>query len=319
MRRYFVPAILVLLPFAAGATSEAISTPPVVPDASTAAPIEEVLVEAPEPRYVAPTQRDRIGRIWAPVLINGQGPFRLVLDTGASNSAIISKVADALGIPLEGSAAVRVMGVTGSAVVSAIAVDRLEVGDLLIDGTVLPVVADVFGGAEGVLGSEGLSDKRIHIDFTRDHIEIARSRSQRAESGFHKVPLKLARGRLLTIQVLIGSVQTTAIIDTGSQLTIGNSALREALLRRVANQGISQDFMGVTLEVARGDSIATPPVSFGGVVIRGLYVTFSDMFIFEHWRMTREPTLLLGMDVLGSVDTLIIDYKLRELHIRPRR
>ena len=28
---------------------------------------EEVVVSAPEPRYVAPTLRDRIGRIWAPV------------------------------------------------------------------------------------------------------------------------------------------------------------------------------------------------------------------------------------------------------------
>jgi hypothetical protein len=54
----------------------------------------EVLVEANEPKYVAPTLRDRIGRIWAPVLINGKGPFRLVLDTGASHSAIISQVAE---------------------------------------------------------------------------------------------------------------------------------------------------------------------------------------------------------------------------------
>ena len=49
---------------------------------------EEVIVTAPEPRYVAPTLRDRIGRVWAPVYINGQGPLRLVLDTGASTSAV---------------------------------------------------------------------------------------------------------------------------------------------------------------------------------------------------------------------------------------
>src|SRR5918993_608268 len=50
---------------------------------------EEVVVAAPEPRYVAPTRRDRIGRVWAPVYINGQGPFRLVLDTGANRTAVI--------------------------------------------------------------------------------------------------------------------------------------------------------------------------------------------------------------------------------------
>src|SRR6185436_12725945 len=41
--------------------------------------IDEVIVEAAQPRYVAPTLRDSIGRIWAPVFINGKGPFRLVL------------------------------------------------------------------------------------------------------------------------------------------------------------------------------------------------------------------------------------------------
>ena len=50
-----------------------------------------------EPRYVAPTRRDQIGRIWAPVLINGRGPFRLVLDTGASSSGVTAMVALALG------------------------------------------------------------------------------------------------------------------------------------------------------------------------------------------------------------------------------
>ena len=31
--------------------------------------ITEIVIQAPEPRYVAPTRRDQIGRIWAPVFI----------------------------------------------------------------------------------------------------------------------------------------------------------------------------------------------------------------------------------------------------------
>ena len=72
---------------------------PVRADPATPAPpgVEEVIVSSPEPRYVAPTTRDRIGRIWAPVLLNGQGPYRLVLDTGASRSAITQRVVDDIG------------------------------------------------------------------------------------------------------------------------------------------------------------------------------------------------------------------------------
>jgi hypothetical protein len=32
--------------------------------------------------------------------------------------------------------------------------------------------------------------------------------------------------------------------------------------------------------------------------------------------VTREPALLIGMDILGLVDTLVIDYKRRELMIK---
>src|SRR5262245_39782825 len=122
--------------------------------------IDEVLVEAPLPRYVAPTLPDSIGRIWAPVFINGKGPVPLVLDTGATRSALLPRVARALQIPLEAST-MRVHGVTGSSDVSTVAIQQMEVGDLLMKSTTLPIVADVFGGADGVLGNEALGDKRI--------------------------------------------------------------------------------------------------------------------------------------------------------------
>ena len=73
------------------------------PGADTIDELTEIMVEAREPRYVSPTRRDQIGRIWAPVMINGRGPFRLVLDTGASHSAVTALVALALGIPTDRS------------------------------------------------------------------------------------------------------------------------------------------------------------------------------------------------------------------------
>ncbi|HYC10245.1 MAG TPA: aspartyl protease family protein, partial [Steroidobacteraceae bacterium] len=77
--------------------------------------LEEVVVQTTEPRFVAPTRRDRIGRIWAPVLIDGKGPYRLVLDTGANHSAITARAAQSLGgTP---AANVVVTGFTGSATV----------------------------------------------------------------------------------------------------------------------------------------------------------------------------------------------------------
>ena len=121
------------------------STPPVAvpPDDVT-----EVVISAPEPRYVSPTRRDRIGRIWAPVYINDRGPFRLVLDTGASRSCIIARVASILNLTPDPSASIRLQAVTGSATVPTVRVNSLLIGDLLINGSKLPIIPDALGGAE---------------------------------------------------------------------------------------------------------------------------------------------------------------------------
>src|SRR5262249_44640796 len=163
--------------------------------------------------------------------INGKGPFRLVLDTGASSSAITAGVADALGIPLEGAHSVMLRGVTGSLLVPAIHVDTLLVGDLQINSATLPIVPDALGGAQGVLGTEGLIDKRIFIDFMNDRITILRSRGRRSSSGFVNVPVQITPQRLLATRARVGSIMVKAIIDTGAQTSVGNLALREGLLR----------------------------------------------------------------------------------------
>jgi predicted aspartyl protease len=280
-------------------------------------PAPNVTIEGNEPKYVAPNTLDRIGRIWAPVTINGKGPFRLVLDTSANSSAIITSVADRLGIPQQASK-VKLIGVTGSAVVETINVDSMEVGDIDLGGGRLPVVADVFGGAEGVLGPKAFADKRIFVDFHRDLIRIAKSNGRPEEQGFTRVPVSLDRHQLLTFELKVGGVKTKAILSTGGQRTIGNDSLREALLKR-AREGKTEEIVGVTLDVTQGQSIAVPPITIGNVSFRNVHITFAEPFIFQQWKLTREPAMMVGMDILGSLDTLVIDYKMKELHIRTRR
>jgi predicted aspartyl protease len=288
------------------------------PAAATPPGVEEVLVTAPEPRYVAPTTRDRIGRIWAPVLINGKGPYRLVLDTGASRPAVTSAVADELGLPLK-TDAVRLRGATGSAVVSAVRVNTLEIGELLIENTTVPIVADAFGGAQGVLGGAGLEDKRIVIEFRRDRIDIARSHRQPAPQGFSVVPFKYRHALGMRVDAMVGPVKATALIDTGAQVTVGNLALRAALARRQGGQDeFGQGIVGVTEDIQQATGARIPSIVAGELIVRNAQILFSDLYIFEHWKLQSKPAVLIGMDVLGILDTLIIDYKLGELQLRTR-
>jgi predicted aspartyl protease len=279
--------------------------------------LPDVVVSAPEPRYVAPTNRDRVGRIWAPVRINGKGPYRLVLDTGASGSAVIQRVVDELGLPVR-HGNVRLRGVTGTSIVGSIRVQRLEVGELVVENTQLPIVADAFGGADGVLGIDGFANQRIVIEFGTDRITIIRSRGEPAPAGFTTLPVRRAADRLLRVDALIGWVPVVAIIDTGAQRTVGNVALREALRKRPDPEIARDVIVGVTADTQEGDSLRVPSIAMGSLTVRNAGMTFADLAIFEHWKLTTKPAILIGMDVLGFVDTLIIDYRRRELQIRTR-
>jgi hypothetical protein len=299
-------------------TPPSASSDVVVPTTLPPQVLQEVVVSTTEPKFVASTQRDRIGRIWAPVLIDGRGPFRLVLDTGATGSAITTTAAQVLGIPASTDTAAHVTGFTGDAVVPIVRVKSLEVGDVYLGPAELPVLADVFGGAQGVLGMEGLADKRIYADFTKDRLSITRSHGERARGGFVTVPLKDMHG-LLVATVLIGSIRTKAIVDTGAQGTVGNLALRNALMRLPPRGGATEEIIGVTLDVQRGDYLMAPDIDFGDhLKLRGVRVTFGDMYLFRHWGLTEEPAMTLGMDLLGTFDVLVIDYARHELQVRLR-
>lgn len=306
----FVFVIASLAAFASRADGLTEVTKPIgVPD--------EVVVAAPEPRYVAPTLRDRVGRVWAPVYLNGLGPFRLVLDTGANRSAITQLVATRIGAPVLASTA-RLLGVTGSSTVPVILIDSMEVGDLWLAGRKVAIVNEVFGGADGVLGADGLSDKRVFIDFRNDEIRIQHSRRKNRPRGFTRVPVELRHGHLLMFDVKVAGVRTKAMLDTGAQVTIGNESLREALARKSRRRAVNS-IVGVTLDVQEGEAFDAPPVSIGKLTISGMQVTFADFHIFDAWKMNEKPALLFGMDVIGLLDTLIIDYKHEELYLRARK
>jgi predicted aspartyl protease len=308
----------------AAPTADTAPAPGAPGNTSTEEELTPVIVTAPEPRYVAPTRRDRIGRIWAPVYINGRGPFRLVLDSGATASEITAQVANTLGLTPDMSHRVLLRGVVGSAAVPIVQVQSLTVGDLSFGHLRMPIVPDALGGADGILGTDGMGNRRILIDFNHDRITIARSHDQPAPAGYITIHFDLVRKELLVADAWVGNIRTKAIIDTGGQATIGNLALRAALERRSAQlhpaEATIEDVTRATQQA--NDDMEAPPIVLGtgfhgsSVQIINDELAFGDMQIFQHWNMTDEPTMLIGMDTLGRLGVLIIDYRRHELQLQ---
>src|SRR5579859_2513690 len=97
------------------ASSPAPSSPAAPDDVAAFAPSD-----ADDSLFASPTTHDHIGRVVVPVMINGQGPFRFVVDTGASHSTISPKAASALGLTPAPVPTIVLDGITGSITVSAV-------------------------------------------------------------------------------------------------------------------------------------------------------------------------------------------------------
>lgn len=143
-----------------------------------------VPVAGAEPAFATPTTLDRIGRILVPVTINGLGPFRMLVDTGANRTTITTDVAQRLGLDLAKAPTVVLNGVTGSATVPAVAIERMRAGDLMLDDQQVPVVEPhLISGADGILGVAGLRDL-VTISRSRfAHADELRIRADRVMGG----------------------------------------------------------------------------------------------------------------------------------------
>ncbi len=271
-----------------------------------------VPVAGAEPEFATPTTLDRIGRILVPVTINGLGPFKMLVDTGANRTTITTEVAQRLGLDYANAPTVVLNGVTGSASVPAVEVASMRAGDLILDRQQVPVVQPhLIDGADGILGIAGLRDKRLIVDFKRDLVTISRSRYARADEL--RIRADRVVGGLLGAHVRVGRVRALAVIDTGAQKTLGNRALQEALRADARTQAT---VYGTTDATMIGDVSAVPDVTMDGTVFRHVVVTFGDLHIFDVWDLAGEPALIIGMDVLGAMDTFTIDFRLAEIHLR---
>ena len=275
---------------------------------------------AEEPLYAAPTGLDHVGRVLAAVSIDGRGPFRFIVDTGSNRSAISYRLAASLGLAAAPGATIEVHGVTGSAVVPAVRVAQMRIGELALTDQLLPLLPDaVFADADGILGIEGLQGALLDVDFKQDRVTIRRSTGRRAADGYLIVPARISSDGLLLVNGRIGGVHARIILDTGAERTIGNLALQRALEAGSRHGEVSAATVtGATPGAVGAVAFLAPAISIGDARMQNVPVTFADLHVFAVRGLLAAPALVIGMDVLGTVDRFVVDYRRREFQFRPQ-
>jgi predicted aspartyl protease len=259
---------------------------------------------------------DEANRMTVPVSIAGRGPFDFVVDTGSERTVVSHELARELGLGAGAPAVIHSM--TELRRVPTVMVAGLSFGQRTIDDIRAPALAERDLGAAGLLGLDSLQRQRVVFDFVRREMTIspARLREEEWPEGTIVVTGRSRFGRLVLMNASVDGERVQVVLDTGSQVTVGNTALRQRLARRGRlSRTRPIQLLSVTGGTIDAEYGATRLIRIGGVDIRDLPIAFAEVHPFRQLGLSNRPALLLGMDALELFDRISVDFANRRVRL----
>jgi predicted aspartyl protease len=290
-----------------GARAELVPpTPPTAPAAATpATDLEDA---------ASRTLTDLYRRMTAPVLVNGQGPFPFVVDTGANRTVISAELANRLSLvrgaaePVNGAAGVQM----APTVMASLGVAGRRPARTIL--SVLP--AESLGGL-GMLGVDRLRGQRVTLDFQDQELRIEGSGRAAQSPEDIVVPAHRRDGQLTLVDAELAGMTITAFVDSGTQTSIGNpTLLRMARARYPSAVWTTASIISATGQVIAADVADLPALRLGGLTLKSLPVAFADLHTFHLWPVGERPALLIGIDVLRLFEYVSLDFGRSEVRFR---
>jgi hypothetical protein len=256
-------------------------------------------------------------RLNVEVTLNGRGPYHFVVDSGADTSAVGLRIARDLQLPLTTPAILN--GMTAREIVDRVKVNELVLGPSTIRNLEVPALREVDLGGDGLLGIDALVRQRLMMDFDKKLIKVEDARvPMKYSPGDIVITARRQRGQLILTEVMASGLRLDAVIDTGSEITIGNLALRNKLLKR-RTKIETVEAIGVTGVVTKLELARIDELQLGPVLLRDVPIAFADVPPFKLFGLSNEPSLLLGTDILESFRRVSLDFRSRKVRFQLRR
>ena len=257
-------------------------------------------------------------RLNVDVHVNGRGPYRFVVDSGADTSVVGQRIARDLELPL--GTPVILNGVTARNVVDSVKIAELKIGTSRIPNLELPALRESDVGSDGLIGIDALNQQRLMLDFEAHKVRVEDARTPvHINPGDIVVTAKRVQGQLILTHVKAGNVSLDAVIDTGSEVTIGNSALREKLIGRHNVKFWNAEVTGVTGVTIPIQMTTIARLQLGPVTLEDVPIAFADVPPFEMFGLSDQPALLLGTDLLEKFRRVSLDFRARKVRFQLRQ
>ncbi len=293
---------------AAALTSSAI-VPPAVQPAPEEAPESNPIPGSETPDAIVEGQKDYYQRMTVPVTIDGEGPFRFMIDTGAQATVVTRGLTEKLNLTPTGSA--TLVGMGSRRTVQLVELDGLEFAERTLNNITAPMLEKRNVGADGILGLDSLQDLRVMINFRDQTIAVNDSEELGGNRGYEiVVRARHKLGRLIITQAEIDGVKTAVVIDTGAQSSFGNARLKRRLRARHPEAVSSTDVNGAEI---LGNRHFAKSLQIQDLELSNMPITFADSPAFAALNLDKRPALILGMRDLRLFDRVAIDFATRRV------
>ena len=259
-------------------------------------------------------------RLTVPVAVGAHGPYNFIIDTGAERTVVSRELAGLLA--LSPGKPVSMLSMTGTNIVNTVVVPDLSIKSIGQLHTVIAPSLDARNlGAAGLLGIDTLRNHQVSIDFEKGTMTVRPSeKRKRVSQGPDEIVVtaKSVFGQLIVTDAYYRSTRVQVVLDTGSQITIGNDALRARVVKR------NQTMHPISLTSVTGDQMTVdytliPNMLVGDVLFTQMPIAFAEVAPFKRFGLTKRPAILLGMDALRNFRRVDIDFPNRQVRfVMPR-
>lgn len=248
------------------------------------------------------------------VFLNGVGPFRFVLDTGAGEIVAVGPRA-AEAAELVSDADIVVWGFGGAQPGGATIVDRMTVGDIecrnvvtQIGGSTMPMLVAV----DGLIGTGVFRSACVTLDFAAAELRV--DAGVAAQAGVESIPFRLSPSAHVFLRCALDGEPVSALLDSGANVAL-----------------VSPEWLARHRPDSNGPPIDLPMLGVGGGGGARLTGSLGELAIGA----TRLPDFaaashadldgaladgfgmrvdfVLGMPVLRRMESLTLDYPRRRL------
>lgn len=272
-----------------------------------------IAVGAVAQETTAPTAQIRFDSRNRPVIatnVNGQGPYYMVVDTGAETSLMAPALAKRLKLNSFDSG-LTINGATGTVAAKAFAVDAFTSN--LFDVSYVGLLAFPNPGsteAAGVIGMDLFANNALVFDLTAGNMQVLES--GQLAGNYLTIPAIKDNSVLIHIMVKMNGVDIPTLIDTGAAVSIANLATLEALGWQPTDPRLSDDgnILGATTDVSNIKKANMDTITMGGIKLQDVPIRFT-----VH-NDDQSPALILGSDVLNSLLGFAVDFPQQQFLIK---